>query len=39
VFVLVNQGASKISNWGGIGDFKAYWIKNLSWRGFEGKIG
>ena len=39
MFVLVNQGASKISNWGGIDDFKAGWIKKLSYRRFEGKIG
>jgi hypothetical protein len=39
VFVLVNQGASKISNWGGIDDFKASWIKKLSYRRFEGEIG
>jgi hypothetical protein len=39
VFVLVNQGASKISNWGGFGDFKASWLKKLSWKGFERKIG
>jgi hypothetical protein len=39
VFVLVNQGASKISNWGGIDDFKAGWIKKLSYRRFEGEIG